>query len=108
MPGTPERVAWIHKKGAQRLATKLVYTIKPNDAADPLDRSTWFRRKARLVVCGNMATSSFSDYYCEAAPTEAVRASLAMSRTKGWRVAIIDVVAAFILTPISDSAKDTR
>eukprot|EP00439_Symbiodinium_sp_Y106_P048437 s3987_g6.t1 len=72
MPGTPERTAWFHKKGAQRLPTKLVYTIKPNDAADPLDQSTWYRRKVRLVVCGNMATSSFSDYYCEAAPTEAL------------------------------------
>ena len=68
MPGTPERVAWIHKRGAQRLPTKLVYTIKPNDVADPLDRSTWFRRKVRLVVRGNMANSSFSDYYCGAAP----------------------------------------
>ena len=107
MPGTPEGTAWIHKKGVQRLPTKLVYTIKPNDAADPLDRSTWYRRKVCLVVCGNMATSSFSDYYCEAAPTEAVRASLAMSRTKDWQVALIDVVAAFIiLTPIGDSAKD--
>ena len=106
MPGTPERTAWIHKKGAQRLPTKLVYTIKPNDAADPLDQNTWYRRKVRLVVCGNMATSSFSDYYCEAAPTEAVRASLAMSRSKNWQVALIDVVAAFILTPIGDSVKD--
>ena len=53
-----------------------------------------------------MASSSFTDYYCEAAPTEAVRASLAMSRTRHWQVALIDVVAAFILTPIGDSEKD--
>ncbi|CAE7373607.1 GIP [Symbiodinium sp. CCMP2592] len=106
MPGTPERALWLQKKGVQRLPTKLVYTIKPNDAADPADKKTWFRRKARLVVCGNMATSSMSDYYCETAPTEAVRAGLAMSRSRCWQVALIDVVAAFILTPIGESARD--
>ena len=35
-----------------------------------------------------------------------MRASLALSRSKNWQVALIDVVAAFILTPIGDSAKD--
>ncbi|CAE6952631.1 Papst2 [Symbiodinium sp. CCMP2592] len=106
MPGTPERAVWLQRKGVQRLPTKLVYTVKPNDAADPADKKTWFRRKARLVVCGNMATNAWSDYYCETAPTEAVRAGLAMSRSRQWQVALIDVVAAFILTPIGESARD--
>ena len=35
-----------------------------------------------------------------------MRASLALSRSKNWQVALIDVVAASILTPIGDSAKD--
>ena len=64
------------------------------------DRATWYRRKARLVVCGNYATSDGSDLYSETAPTESVRMGLLLSRRRRWIVGLIDIVAAFLRTPL--------
>ena len=55
LPGSQERVSWLQRPGIQRLPTKFVFTLKPNDKAVLSDRSTWYKRKARLVVCGNHA-----------------------------------------------------
>ena len=98
--GSPERSEWIQRPGAQRLPTKMVYTIKPGDNPDIEDPSTWYKRKARLVVCGNFADRDQSDLYSETAPSEAVRAGLVMSRRRKWAVGLIDVVAAFLRTPM--------
>ncbi|CAE7198011.1 GIP, partial [Symbiodinium natans] len=61
--GSPERSEWIQRPGAQRLPTKMVYTIKPGDNPDIEDPSTWYKRKARLVVCGNFADRDQTDLY---------------------------------------------
>ena len=106
LPQTEERAMWFAKKGVQRLPTKFVFTVKPGDNPRPDDPSTWFKRKARLVVCGNMASSSGAELYTEAAPAEAVRASLAMAAEKGWAVGILDVVAAFLRTPLGRTERD--
>ena len=105
-PGSESRQQWLRTPGVQRLPTKFVFTVKPNDKADPQSSSTWYKRKARLVICGNMATNDGSQVYTETAPAEAVRTALALTSRYRWHVAILDVVAAFLRTPLGRSARD--
>ncbi|CAE7947469.1 unnamed protein product [Symbiodinium sp. KB8] len=99
-PGTESRRRWLNLPGAQKLPMKFVFTIKPNDAAKREDRSTWYKRKARMVICGNLARAEESSLYAETAPAEAVRMALTVASKNQWLVAILDVVAAFIKTPL--------
>ena len=105
-PGSDKRRHWLNLPGVQKLPTKFAFTIKPNDKADPSDPSTWYKRKARLVVCGNMAAEDGASVYTEAAPAEAVRAGLTLTVEQGWAVAVLDVVAAFLRTPMGRTKKD--
>ncbi|CAE7387258.1 unnamed protein product [Symbiodinium microadriaticum] len=100
LPGTSECKEWLQRPNAQKLLTKMVFTVKPGEAPTVEDRATWYRRKARLVVCGNYATSDGSDLYSETAPTESVRMGLLLSRRRRWIVGLIDIVAAFLRTPL--------
>ncbi|CAE7219055.1 GIP [Symbiodinium sp. CCMP2592] len=100
LPGTPQRAEWMRRPGAQKLPTKLVFTVKPGSNPDPADASTWFKRKARLVVCGNYASADGSYLYSETAPPESVRMGLVYSIRQKWMVGLIDVVAAFLRTPL--------
>ena len=100
LPGTTECKEWLQRPNAQKLPTKMVFTVKPGEAPAADDRTTWYRRKARLVVCGNYATSDSSDLYSETAPTESVRMGLLLSRRRRWIVGLIDIVAAFLRTPL--------
>ncbi|CAE7210799.1 GIP [Symbiodinium sp. CCMP2592] len=101
LPNTEERVKWMRRPGAQKLPAKFVYTVKPAENPDSADKATWFKRKARLVVCGNYASPDQSELYSETAPSEAVRAGLVMSRRRKWMIGLIDVVAAFLRTPLN-------
>ncbi|CAE7459070.1 GIP, partial [Symbiodinium sp. CCMP2592] len=101
LPGTPQRAEWMRRPAAQKLPTKLVFTVKPGANPDPADASTWFKRKARLVVCGNYASADGSDLYSETAPSESVRMGLVYSIRQKWMVGLIDVVAAFLRTPLN-------
>ena len=103
LPGSTERAEWVRTPGARRLPAKLVFTVKPGDVPDPADRSTWYKRKVRLVVCGNYANADHSDLYSETAPSESVRMGLVYSRRRNWMVALVDVVAAFLRTPLDRS-----
>ena len=105
-PGTEARRRWLNIPGAQRLPMKFVFTVKPNDAAKPDDRLTWYKRKARLVICGNMARAEESSLYAETAPAESVRMALTVASRNRWLVAMLDVVAAFIKTPLGRLSTD--
>ena len=105
-PGSEARKRWLSKTGVQRLPTKFVFTVKPNDQADESDPLTWFKRKARLVVCGNMAAEDGTAVYTETAPAESVRAGLTLAMRYSWTVAVLDVVAAFLRTPMNRSKGD--
>ena len=105
LPGTGERLEWLQRPGAQRLPTKMVFTIKPGDNPTE-DPTSWYKRKARLVVCGNFAAPDQADLYSETAPSEAVRAGLTMAQRKKWQVGLIDVIQAFLRTPLRPEAGD--
>ncbi|CAE7211830.1 RXLR161 [Symbiodinium sp. CCMP2456] len=73
LPGTEERRTWLNKPRVQRLPMKFVFTVKPNDQAVLSDPRSWYKRKARLVICGNMASNEGGQVYTETAPAGAVR-----------------------------------
>ena len=53
-----------------------------------------------------MAVNSGAQVYTEPAPAEAVRAGLAVSSRNSWCIAILNVVAAFLKTPLGRSEMD--
>ena len=106
LPGSEARGKWIRARGPQKLPTKMVFTVKPTDCPDLSDRSTWYKRKARLVVCGNFAEADNAALYSETAPSESVRMGLVYSREREWAVGLIDVVAAFLRTPMDHERGD--
>ena len=75
---------------------KLVFTVKPPD----LDSQEYYKRKARIVVCGNLATHKPADVFASTAPAEIVRAAIALANYFGWDLGVIDIVAAFLQTPL--------
>ena len=83
---------------AKVVPMKIVYTVKPPSEGS----SEWFRRKARIVACGNMMAASGEDNYAAAAPAEVVRSSLAISSRRGWNAGVIDITSAFLQTPLSE------
>ena len=91
---------WPSNGAFQRLPTKLVFTVKPVDATDPSDPRTWYKRKARLVVCGNMAADSDEVTFSPTAAAELVRIALVVASQNKWQVGLLDVVAAFLKTPL--------
>ncbi|CAE6966013.1 RE1 [Symbiodinium sp. CCMP2592] len=99
-PGSPSRRRWLNLPKAQRLPMKFVFTVKPNDGAKLDQPETWFKRKARLVICGNMAKYEEASLYAETAPAEAVRMALTVASKNQWLIAILDIVAAFLKTPL--------
>ncbi|CAE7421078.1 Eef1g [Symbiodinium sp. CCMP2592] len=89
------------RTGAARLVPmKIVYTAKPPTEVE-IESQEWFRRKARIVACGNMMQESGQETFAPTAPAEVVRSSLAISSQEGWDAAILDITSAFLLTPIS-------
>ena len=87
----------------QLIPMKTVFTIKPPDA--PTDDQVpvqWFKRKSRIVICGNMASHQPGEVYTNTAPAEVVRAAIALARVFKWNLGMIDVVAAFLQTPLKE------
>ena len=106
LPGSESRKKWVNAPRVQRLPMKFVFTVKPCDGAVQGDRATWFKRKVRLVICGNMARAEETSLYAETAPAEAVRTALAIASRNHWLIAILDVVAAFLKTPLGRHSSD--
>ena len=63
--GSELRQEWLAKEGRQVLPMKLVYTVKPPAANEDGEYEAWFKRKARIVICGNLAEE---DTVCMLAP----------------------------------------
>ena len=104
--GTDERRRWLNDPRAQRLPMKLVFTVKPNPKAQLGVPATYFKRKVRLVICGNFAAVEAQSLYTESAPSEAVRAGLVVTTRNGWSVGVIDIVTAFLRTPLGECPDD--
>ncbi|CAE7239682.1 unnamed protein product [Symbiodinium sp. CCMP2456] len=85
----------------QVIPMKVVFTVKPPDMpADGSVPERWYKRKSRIVICGNLASHQPGEVYTNTAPAEVVRAAIAIARMFNWDLGIIDVVAAFLQTPL--------
>ena len=88
---------------AQLIPMKVVFTVKPPDAAQ-LGELAMYKRKCRIVICGNLASHRPEEVYTNTAPAEIVRSALAIARRYGWNLGILDVIAAFLQTPFAELA----
>ncbi|CAE7200035.1 GIP, partial [Symbiodinium sp. CCMP2456] len=85
----------------QVIPMKVVFTVKPPDMpADGSAPERWYKRKSRIVICGNLASHQPGEVYTNTAPAEVVRAAIAIARMFNWDLGMIDVVAAFLQTPL--------
>ena len=94
------------------LAAKGVFTVKPpdqemlvdeNGAALPRGSPEFYKRKARLVICGNFqGKQAKEDSYAGGCQTDSLRAMLVHCAALKWSLASTDIRNAFILAPISE------
>ena len=91
----------IARPGTTVIPLKGVFTAKA--PAGPQDGL--FKRKCRLVACGNQASHVDADsLYAAGAPAELVRASLVQACRHGWSGFTTDIKPAFTQTPIPQHA----
>ena len=86
----------ISSGAAQVIPMKLVFTLKPPDS----EGQGFYKRKARIVICGNLATHKPDDVFASTAPAEVVRAATALATYFKWDLGMIDIVTAFLQTPL--------
>ena len=94
------------------LPAKGVFTVKPpdqemlvdeNGAALPRGSPEFYKRKARLVICGNFqGKQAKEDSYAGGCQTDSLRAMLVHCAALKWSLASTDIRNAFILAPISE------
>ncbi|CAE7644534.1 GIP, partial [Symbiodinium necroappetens] len=79
------------------ISLKGVFKVKAPGGPD----DGWFKRKCRLVGCGNQATHVDADsLYAAGAPAEAVRVALTQAYHHKWGAFTTDIKSAFTQTPI--------
>ncbi|CAE7357932.1 GIP, partial [Symbiodinium sp. KB8] len=101
------------------LPAKGVFTVKPPDqevlvdekgVALPRGSPDFYKRKARLVICGNFqGKQAKEDSYAGGCQTDSLRAMLVHCAALKWSLASTDIRNAFILAPImeEDDEDDT-
>ncbi|CAE7233632.1 GIP, partial [Symbiodinium sp. CCMP2456] len=100
--GSDPQVAADLKSGKAKIVPmKMVYTVKP-PSEEAVSEGQLYRRKVRIVACGNMMADSGEETYAGAAPAEVVRSSLSVASMYGWDAAVLDVTAAFLQTPLNE------
>ena len=113
VPLTPQQQKDLERSGRLVvLPAKGVFTIKPPDVETTVDEKgqplppghpSFFKRKARLVICGNFqGKQAKEDSYAGGCQTDTLRAMLAHCAAMGWWLASTDIRNAFILAPIQE------
>ena len=98
---------WLRRKEVKVVPSKFVFTVKPPDPPAQKDLphaaregQANFKRKARLVACGNYAPGTGSEVYASGAAAETLRCFVVISSKRRWLLGSLDVNSAFLLTPI--------
>ena len=94
---SPEQTRELKKAGLVILPGKAVFTVKP--PSDPQGEQK-YRRKCRVVVCGNFLPSQGQNVYASGTSADTLRIALALAVKMGWRIASTDVANAFTLAPM--------
>ena len=88
----------LEKRGAIVVApAKCVFTLKP-----PAKHGERYKRKCRLVICGNFLADEGGSLYASGVNTDSLRLALVFAATKRWWAAISDITGAFLLAPWPD------
>ena len=89
---------FLARPGVQVVPGKAVYTVKP-----PSKEGTKYRRKARIVGCGNFQPrDDQEENYSGGAAAEAVRLGVTQAARRRWAICTGDVVSAFLRAPVPD------
>ena len=92
---------YLAQPGVMVVPGKGVFTIKP-----PSKEGTRFRRKSRLVSCGNFQPKSGTESnYSGGAASEAVRLGVAEAARRRWWIYTGDVCNAFLRAPVPEGTK---
>ena len=112
-PSDPRQAEYLNNPRLQIVPSKLVFTVKPpdqgsavvGDASKATSQSQGlYRRKSRLVACGNAAPNTGLDVYAGGAQAESLRLVSALGSFFGWMLGCLDITSAFLKTPIPDLA----
>ena len=79
--------------------SKTVHTVKPPSGGSG---SQLYKRKTRMVICGNHVSSEV-EVYTAAANAESVRVALSLAARRRWAGAVTDVNSAFTLAPMDEA-----
>ena len=91
----------VHTKSADQVVSRNV--IKPGSESSP--QAKWFKRKARLVICGNYEKHIAEDLYAGGCQTESLRVMIShASGFWNWDAAVTDIRNAFLLAPMATDA----
>ena len=94
---SPEQVRELKKSGLVVLPGKAVFTAKPPTDANS---ESFFRRKCRIVVCGNYLADQPINVFASGTSADSLRIAVAIAVHKGWTVGCTDVSNAFTLAPM--------
>ncbi|CAE7274859.1 RE1 [Symbiodinium sp. CCMP2592] len=94
---SPEQTRELKKCGLTVLPGKAVFTVKPPAEAQGPAR---FRRKCRVVVCGNFLPAQGQNVYASGTSADTLRIAIAIAVKMGWRIGSTDVANAFTLAPM--------
>ncbi|CAE7236757.1 RE1 [Symbiodinium sp. CCMP2456] len=119
--GTLKRISMKEARERERkgelviVPSKLVFTCKPpnqgaapkaQDASKTKDTAARWRRKCRLVLCGNFAErpegQSQAELYAAGASADSMRVALTLASACHWAGAGSDIQGAFLLAPWPD------
>ena len=92
-----EEALRLERQGLLRLVpSKGVHTLKP-----PARKNEKYKRKYRLVLCGNFVApeEQFGSLYAGGASAETLRTVLTVAAKKKWLGATADITGAFLLAP---------
>ena len=76
---------------------KCVFTLKP-----PARHGDRYKRKCRLVICGNFLADEGGNLYASGVNTDSLRLALVLAATRRWWAAVSDITGAFLLAPWPD------
>ncbi|CAE7741106.1 Ppp5c [Symbiodinium sp. CCMP2592] len=95
---SPEQTRELKKDGLVVLPGKAVFTAKP-----PVDASLGgdkYRRKCRIVVCGNYLPDRNLNVYASGTSSDSLRVAIAYAVKMAWLIGSTDVANAFTLAPM--------
>ncbi|CAE7327876.1 RE1 [Symbiodinium sp. CCMP2592] len=93
---SPEQFRELKKAGMTVLPGKAVFTAKPPVESSGKER---FRRKCRIVVCGNYLADQPINVFASGTSADSLRTAVAIAVHMGWTVGCTDVSNAFTLAP---------